>query len=78
MAFTGILYGTLTMEYGGRVSIECDKTGYKTELEFKLKVRGSSSVSLHFTPHVPFKSRMPVLWLFLELKPFNVWRKNFP
>ncbi|XP_071809388.1 oxysterol-binding protein-related protein 8-like isoform X2 [Asterias amurensis] len=33
----GILYGTLTMEYGGRISIECDKTGYKTELEFKLK-----------------------------------------
>ncbi|XP_022082788.1 oxysterol-binding protein-related protein 8-like isoform X2 [Acanthaster planci] len=33
----GILYGTLTMEYGGKVVIECDKTGYKTEFEFKLK-----------------------------------------
>ena len=25
------------MEYGGKVSIECEKTGYKAELEFKLK-----------------------------------------
>lgn len=33
----GILYGTLTMEYGGKVSIECAKTGYKTDMEFKLK-----------------------------------------
>lgn len=35
----GILMGTLTMEYGGKVAVECEKTGYKTELEFKLKVR---------------------------------------
>lgn len=35
---SGILYGTLTMEYGGKVSIECAKTGYKTDMEFKLKV----------------------------------------
>jgi len=34
----GILMGTLTMELGGKVAIECEKTGYKTELEFKLKV----------------------------------------
>ncbi|XP_059488912.1 oxysterol-binding protein-related protein 8-like isoform X2 [Neocloeon triangulifer] len=33
----GILMGTLTMEYGGKVAIECEKTGYKTEIEFKLK-----------------------------------------
>ncbi|GFG28685.1 hypothetical protein Cfor_05970 [Coptotermes formosanus] len=33
----GILMGTLTMELGGKVSIDCDKTGYKTEIEFKLK-----------------------------------------
>ncbi|CAB3367713.1 Hypothetical predicted protein [Cloeon dipterum] len=33
----GILMGTLTMEYGGKVNIECEKTGYKTEIEFKLK-----------------------------------------
>eukprot|EP00057_Strongylocentrotus_purpuratus_P012544 XP_011667018.1 PREDICTED: oxysterol-binding protein-related protein 8 isoform X4 [Strongylocentrotus purpuratus] len=33
----GILYGTLTMEYGGKVTLECEKTGYRTEIEFKLK-----------------------------------------
>ncbi|XP_076472177.1 oxysterol-binding protein-related protein 8-like isoform X2 [Babylonia areolata] len=33
----GILIGTLTMELGGKVTISCPKTGYKCELEFKLK-----------------------------------------
>ncbi|XP_004530654.1 oxysterol-binding protein-related protein 8 isoform X4 [Ceratitis capitata] len=33
----GILVGTLSMELGGKVNIECENTGYKTELEFKLK-----------------------------------------
>lgn len=33
----GILMGTLSMELGGKVVIECEKTGYSTELEFKLK-----------------------------------------
>lgn len=33
----GILMGTLTMELGGKVSIDCEKTGYFTEIEFKLK-----------------------------------------
>lgn len=33
----GILMGTLSMELGGKVTIECEKTGYSTELEFKLK-----------------------------------------
>ncbi|XP_046861335.1 oxysterol-binding protein-related protein 8-like isoform X2 [Xenia sp. Carnegie-2017] len=33
----GLLIGTLTMEYGGAVKIECEKTGYHTEIEFKLK-----------------------------------------
>ena len=37
----GIIIGSLTMELGGKVAIECDKTGYKTELEFKLKVSTS-------------------------------------
>ena len=37
VTLAGILIGTLTMEYGGKVSIECEKTGYKAELEFKLK-----------------------------------------
>uniref|UniRef100_A0A8C4TMQ5 Oxysterol-binding protein n=1 Tax=Erpetoichthys calabaricus TaxID=27687 RepID=A0A8C4TMQ5_ERPCA len=33
----GILYGKLTMELGGKVTIVCEKTKYSTELEFKLK-----------------------------------------
>ncbi|XP_017768264.1 PREDICTED: oxysterol-binding protein-related protein 8 isoform X2 [Nicrophorus vespilloides] len=33
----GILMGTLSMELGGKVTIECEKTGYYTEIEFKLK-----------------------------------------
>ncbi|XP_066999126.1 oxysterol-binding protein-related protein 8 isoform X2 [Anabrus simplex] len=33
----GILMGTLTMELGGKVAIDCEKTGYRTEIEFKLK-----------------------------------------
>ncbi|XP_043462692.1 oxysterol-binding protein-related protein 8 isoform X3 [Leptopilina heterotoma] len=33
----GILMGTLSMELGGKINIVCEKTGYHTELEFKLK-----------------------------------------
>lgn len=33
----GILMGTMTMELGGKVSIECAKTGYAADLEFKLR-----------------------------------------
>ena len=33
----GILMGTMTMELGGKVVINCEKTGYSTELEFKLR-----------------------------------------
>ncbi|XP_070199099.1 oxysterol-binding protein-related protein 8-like isoform X4 [Littorina saxatilis] len=33
----GILIGTLTMELGGKVTIDCPKTGYKCEMDFKLK-----------------------------------------
>ncbi|CAI9724578.1 Hypothetical predicted protein [Octopus vulgaris] len=33
----GILIGTLTMEMGGKVCINCPKTTYRCELEFKLK-----------------------------------------
>ena len=36
--------GTLTMELGGKVSIECGKTGYSTELEFKLRVSLESNM----------------------------------
>lgn len=35
---SGILYGTMTMELGGKVSIECAKNNFQAELEFKLKV----------------------------------------
>ena len=35
----GILMGTMTMELGGKVTIECSKTGYAADLEFKLRVR---------------------------------------
>ncbi|XP_037949881.1 oxysterol-binding protein-related protein 8 isoform X1 [Teleopsis dalmanni] len=33
----GILMGTLSMELGGKINIDCENTGYKTELEFKLR-----------------------------------------
>lgn len=33
----GILMGTLSMELGGKVAIECEYTGYKADIEFKLK-----------------------------------------
>ena len=33
----GILYGKMTMEFGGKVKIKCKKTGYAAEMEFKLK-----------------------------------------
>lgn len=33
----GILMGTLSMELGGKVAIECENTGYKSDIEFKLK-----------------------------------------
>ena len=40
--------GTMTMELGGKVSIECAKTGYAADLEFKLRVRILSSNDLLF------------------------------
>lgn len=43
----GILYGTMTLELGGKVTIECEKTKCLAELEFKLKpfLGGSCSVN---------------------------------
>ena len=41
----GILMGTLTMELGGKVNIECSKTGYSTEMEFKLRVSECDLIS---------------------------------
>uniref|UniRef100_A0A8C6V5B3 Oxysterol-binding protein n=1 Tax=Neogobius melanostomus TaxID=47308 RepID=A0A8C6V5B3_9GOBI len=34
----GILYGTMTLELGGQITITCEKTGYSAQLEFKLRV----------------------------------------
>lgn len=44
----GILMGTLSMELGGKISIDCENTGYKTEIEFKLKpfLGGNESTNL--------------------------------
>ncbi|MEE6499398.1 hypothetical protein FKM82_003436 [Ascaphus truei] len=43
----GLLYGTMTMELGGKVTIECEKTRHTTELEFKLKPFFGGSESLN-------------------------------
>jgi hypothetical protein len=42
----GILMGTMTVELGGKVTIECTKTGYSTEIEFKLRVNNNTCVSI--------------------------------
>jgi hypothetical protein len=34
----GLLIGKLTMELGGKIDIQCPKTGYSAEVEFKLRV----------------------------------------
>uniref|UniRef100_A0A671KEU4 Oxysterol-binding protein-related protein 8-like n=1 Tax=Sinocyclocheilus anshuiensis TaxID=1608454 RepID=A0A671KEU4_9TELE len=43
----GILYGTMTLELGGQVSIACEKTGYSAQLEFRLKPFLGSSDSVN-------------------------------
>uniref|UniRef100_A0A4W2BQI4 Oxysterol-binding protein n=1 Tax=Bos indicus x Bos taurus TaxID=30522 RepID=A0A4W2BQI4_BOBOX len=43
----GILYGTMTMELGGRVTIECEKNSLQAELEFKLKPFFGGSTSIN-------------------------------
>ncbi|XP_030058311.1 oxysterol-binding protein-related protein 5 [Microcaecilia unicolor] len=43
----GILYGTMTVELGGKVIIECEKSSYVTELEFKLKPFFGGSASIN-------------------------------
>ncbi|XP_043404748.1 oxysterol-binding protein-related protein 5 isoform X1 [Chelonia mydas] len=43
----GILYGTMTMELGGKVTIECEKSSYRAELEFKLKPFFGGSTSIN-------------------------------
>uniref|UniRef100_A0A2K6GTL6 Oxysterol-binding protein n=1 Tax=Propithecus coquereli TaxID=379532 RepID=A0A2K6GTL6_PROCO len=43
----GILYGTMTMELGGKVTIECAKNNFQAELDFKLKPFFGSSTSIN-------------------------------
>ncbi|XP_027015381.1 oxysterol-binding protein-related protein 8 isoform X2 [Tachysurus fulvidraco] len=43
----GILYGTMTLELAGQVTISCEKTGYSAQLEFKLKPFLGSSDSVN-------------------------------
>ncbi|CAG0885136.1 unnamed protein product [Cyprideis torosa] len=43
----GILLGTLSMELGGTVDINCETTGYSASIEFKLKSLFSGSSSLN-------------------------------
>nr|XP_015100315.1 oxysterol-binding protein-related protein 5 isoform X4 [Vicugna pacos]XP_031546906.1 oxysterol-binding protein-related protein 5 isoform X4 [Vicugna pacos] len=43
----GILYGTMTLELGGRVTIECEKNHLRAELEFKLKPFFGGSTSIN-------------------------------
>jgi len=52
----GILMGTLSMELGGKVNIICEKTGYHTELEFKLKVANKYYI-------IPLLHNMPKLYI---------------
>uniref|UniRef100_A0A452J7Q8 Oxysterol-binding protein n=1 Tax=Gopherus agassizii TaxID=38772 RepID=A0A452J7Q8_9SAUR len=43
----GILYGTMTMELGGKVTIECERSNHRAELEFKLKPFFGGSTSIN-------------------------------
>ncbi|KAF0029516.1 hypothetical protein F2P81_018621 [Scophthalmus maximus] len=45
--FYGILYGTMTLELGGQITVMCEKTGYSAQLEFKLKPFLGSSDSVN-------------------------------
>ncbi|XP_029901326.1 oxysterol-binding protein-related protein 8 isoform X4 [Myripristis murdjan] len=43
----GILYGTMTLELAGQITITCEKTGYSAQLEFRLKPFLGSSDSVN-------------------------------
>uniref|UniRef100_A0A8C1D9N0 Oxysterol-binding protein n=1 Tax=Cyprinus carpio carpio TaxID=630221 RepID=A0A8C1D9N0_CYPCA len=43
----GILYGTMTLELGGKITIECEKTQCYTEIEYKLKPFLGSSCNVN-------------------------------
>ena len=66
----GILMGTMTMELGGKVSIECAKTGYAADLEFKLRVRILSDDLLFYLLVSRGKG-----WN-METRLYRFWRKN--
>uniref|UniRef100_A0A2I3RGC9 Oxysterol-binding protein-related protein 5 n=1 Tax=Pan troglodytes TaxID=9598 RepID=A0A2I3RGC9_PANTR len=44
---SGILYGTMTLELGGKVTIECAKNNFQAQLEFKLKPFFGGSTSIN-------------------------------
>ncbi|ELR50025.1 Oxysterol-binding protein-related protein 5 [Bos mutus] len=60
----GILYGTMTMELGGRVTIECEKNSLQAELEFKLKplFGGSTGTSGKITSGEEVLARLTGHW----------------
>uniref|UniRef100_A0AAY4DEY7 Oxysterol-binding protein n=1 Tax=Denticeps clupeoides TaxID=299321 RepID=A0AAY4DEY7_9TELE len=43
----GIIYGTMTLELGGKITIDCEKTKYSAEMEFKLKPFLGSSYNVN-------------------------------
>ena len=49
--------GTLTMELGGKVTIECSKTGYTTEMDFKLRVSICELIQIH--SNLNFRAKLP-------------------
>jgi hypothetical protein len=54
----GILIGKMTMELGGKVKIECAKTGYSADIEFKLKpLLSSNEASNHVEGKIRFADK---------------------
>ncbi len=54
----GVLIGKMTMELGGKVKIECAKTGYSSEIEFKLKpLLSSNEASNHIDGKIKFANK---------------------
>lgn len=52
--FVGILIGILIMELGGVVIINCEKIGYKVEIEFKFKVKMLESIVFIYSIYIVF------------------------
>lgn len=75
---SGILYGTMTMELGGKVTIACEKNNLQAELDFKLKVMcaacGRQCMELREGGIIPsFHTRQsaPNKYTFLSLGPIE-------